>query len=233
MSVEEVSLKLPIRFWNFVEGDVLPEWQEIVDRFEELKVLHRDGKPIYIRFRTGDYAGSVARFVPEEGTDRFGNPYFRLGCTATRDRSRGSKEGYRYEVDVHGTARWTGRSNKPQVNLASYYDDVVWLRGYEGPTSFVMVDKKAVKAAAVEKKIFLDFEANELKVGDRVLYVNIRYGQGTQLDVGKVVRFEAELRSRGRSETFVVVSREGDGVESKVSSPERMVMKFDPGNMNA
>jgi len=225
--VEEVDLYCP--FPNGSRGEkVDPKGQEWIDTINELCQWLRGGKDVYIKLTKGDRKGTIAKFVldpediPKGAETRVQRVYY--------DRK---KYEVRYEIDGYcfrGRLIWDGRRNKIQMTLPDYYTGAHWLKGYAGPTVYERLDKKKVAKKAIESIPQKDIDGKVLKVGDKVLYCNIRYGGGTVLCKGTVKEFKAKVgvgyNDKVRKQVFTIILNEDGEEQSKIESSDCMIKKF-------
>lgn len=197
-------------------ANVEPEGQAFVDALNEMERMLLADEPVYIKFLKGDRAGSIARFEMDHlhdfktanGHQRKGGFNARVNPNARVHVGGRQQHGYRYEGIAHGVALWDGRRNKIKVCVPHGF---AWLKGYEGPTVWEKFDAKAAKKARLDNPQETDIDGKLLAVGDKVLYINSRYGSGSELCHGKVIRFDAT-----RDTTFTIVQQCGTDMESKI-----------------
>ena len=174
---------------------------------------------LFIKFIDGDRKGSIAKFKPSP-------QHHPPSSTAIRYRQRWSshdKNGYDFtNTYFYGIATWTGRSNKPQVNLPNR--DIIILPNYTGPTVWALFDHKAAKAEALKEPDQVDIDGHVLAIGDPVIYINARYGSGMELCHGVIKEFKASVDSR-KTEIFTIVTNIENNVESKISNSSYMIYK--------
>lgn len=172
---------------------------------KNLRENQEAGIPVYLLFVGGDRKGSIARFVSEA------DPEFQ------------GKKRYapRFAYD-YGQCVWDDRKNKIQWTLSGSY--AVWLPDYSGPTVWEKFDVKAAKAKLLDNIKEEDIDGKRLFVGDKVLYINARYGGGAQLCHGTIDRFEAKADSRSHT-VFTIVTEDGKDVESKIQYPGAFIWK--------
>jgi len=171
------------------------------------------GDRVYIGFVTGERVGSIAyildcdlsRIVPKLYRNYYDNKW---GCNA----------------GFSATVGWEKRRNK--INEYIGGTEVVYLPDYQGPTVWEKFDKKAAAAEALARTPMKDREGNEIKEGDRVLYINARYGSGAQLDRGKIISIKATVQKhRDLTVTTFNVEIESDGGEkSVITKPSQSVL---------
>lgn len=86
------------------------------------------------------------------------------------------------------------------------------------------LSSKELRKRLTENPDVTDIDGKPLAVGDNVLYVNSRYGSGTELCHGQIVRFAAKISHYG-NEVFTVVKEDGKEVESKIRYPASYIFK--------
>lgn len=167
--------------------------------------------PIYLKFIDGDRKGSIARW----------NKMYDDVISPNIQRTRNG--GYNHSIKgMHGHCTWDGRNNKIQWSLNS--PQTVWLRGYQGPTVWCKFDAKEAKRKLLKNPGQVDIDGKELDVGDEVLYVNSRYGTGTNLCHGAVARFEAKADSRSHT-IYTIVKERDSNEESKIQYSSDYIFK--------
>lgn len=177
---------------------------------------------LFVRFTSGDRKGSIAHLKPDP--DRSNENNLRIDYS----RSFRNETEYRIEGDLwNGILTWDGRRNKVKTWFPSYYDEFEYLIGYDGPTVWEMFDHKAAKAAVLENPDQKDIDGNVLSIGDKVLYINARYGSGMVLDRGEIKEFKVVADSK-KTEISVIIENQ-DGVVSTLKHPEAMVSKVFAG----
>jgi len=177
---------------------------------------------LYIKFIAGDRKGSIARLIPDTIKNR-------PSKIITRMSTFSDGRNYRIEDDrIYCVAKWDKRSNKVRLNLPNR--DVIFLPNYEGPTVWCLFDKKAAKVEALANNPQKDIDGEILNVGDQVLYINTRYGQGSSLCHGVIREFTAIVDSRS-TEIFTHIENLDvqNGEMSKVSYPHMMIWKKQNG----
>ena len=180
--------------------------------YEKAKV----GK-LYVKFVDGDRKGSIARVQLDpnqnENYAEIINGYGSWNREST------------YEVKnqwIWGTAKWDKRKNSCQIHVPSH--ELVILPNYEGPTIYEMFDRKAAKEALIKNPDQRDIDGKVLAVGDKVLYINARYGSGFVLCHGTIKEFKVSADSKGHAFT-TIVTLDGDDMESSISYPSQMIWK--------
>jgi hypothetical protein len=85
-------------------------------------------------------------------------------------------------------------------------------------------DAKAAKDEILKNPDQKDINGRVLSIGDRVLYINARYGSRMTLDEGSVTEFLVSANSKGHAISVVIESKAGE--ESNLQYPESMVYKL-------
>lgn len=182
----------------------------IMSVYREIETLHKENKPLYVMFKKGDREGSIGKLKLDK---------LNYNVTSRYD-SWEKKMKYHFHGYFSGEITWDGRKNK----VKSFYPhELVWLKDYDGPTVYILQDIKKQKEEILKNVQISDVHGNELSVGDSVIYINARYGQGMILDTGVIDRLETDRRS-----IFVIVKNE-KGVESKIEHYYNMIMKHEKG----
>lgn len=172
-----------------------------------------------IRYLDGDRKGSVARLA---FSDQYKNARPQIGHSS-RSWSRDVTHQIDYQY-IYCVATWDGRRNKVQLP-GGYIDPAEVLIDYDGPTVWEKFDAKAAKAEILKNPDQKDINGKVLSVGDRVLYINARYGSRMTLEEGKVIEFAASANSKAHTITTIIESQTGE--QSSLQYPESMVYKLD------
>lgn len=176
--------------------------KQIYDHLKEKGFCH-------VRVKGGDYEGSIAKFTMNDlNDDKF---YWRINCREIR-------WGVKYAW--YGKLSWKRKRNNPQFILMSSNCDV--LLDYEGEEILKRFDLKKEGKKLLEQDVE-DIDGNKLTKGDKVLYMNLRYGSGGMLCHGTVKSFKAHAR-----DGYVSVIIENDncsGEESECRQPYNQVYK--------
>lgn len=173
---------------------------------------------LYVKFIDGDRKGSIARFVVD-------TQYKHRRAEIVHRWHNWSDQRPQYEIDgnwMAGTAKWDKRKNSCQLHLPS--PEVVFLPNYQGLTIYQMFDRKAAKEKLLASPDQHDIDGKLLAVGDKVLYINTRYGSGSMLCHGVISEFRVSADSKGHSFTTIVKNDEGDE-ESAISYPWQMIWR--------
>jgi uncharacterized Zn ribbon protein len=203
------------------------ELQPHIDTLNEIYDRLERGNRVYVEITAGERKGAIAYI---ELDDRSCN---------RRPRIRHYSDTYRFgrnDDPDHGVAqladdsincilRWDGRRNR--VKWATY-KDTTYLRGYEGPTVWAKFDKKRAAEEVLGKTKVVDRYGRKLKKGDRVLYINARYGCAAQLDKGVITEIKAavKLHSDSRYESIHVHINNDVGEHSEICSPELSIVRL-------
>lgn len=185
---------------------------------EQLKEVYAalNAGTLYCRFIDGDRKGSIARLETEPGCQN-DEPGIYHSYSFTRNSN------WRFESDYFSTiCRWDKRKNK--VKLFLPHRDVELLLDYDGPTVWEKFDANAAKQEALANPDQYDIDGNLLAIGDKVLYINARYGARMVLSHGTIVEFKAVANSYGTTITTIIESEAGE--KSELLYPEDMVYKL-------
>lgn len=173
---------------------------------------------LYVKFIAGDRKGSIARVQIDPSFN-----HHRAEISSVRRYYSDSRQ--QFEITntwIYGIARWDKRKNSCQVHLPN--PEVIFLPNYQGPTVYEMFDKKAAKEALLKNPDQHDIDGKLLSVGDKVLYINARYGSGFVLCHGTIKEFKVTADSKGHSFS-TIVQLDGDDEESSISYPSQMIWK--------
>lgn len=182
---------------------------EFKARVSRLQLSQESGEPLFVKFIGGNYAGSIARM-----------PYDKVVTLRLQPGTRGKV--YCSLSDSPRQCVWDGKRNNIRADLGR--GEIVWLPGYTGPTVLKRFDRKKAKAKLLKNAVMLDIDGETLEVGDSVLYLNIRYGEGSSLAHGSVCRFEADASPSG-GHVFTIVKREDSEEESRISDSAIAIWK--------
>lgn len=195
-----------------------------VERLRQLKEVYDavTNGSAFVRYIDGDRKGSIARvrsaslMLPKEPTIEYSSRVYVSNAF-------GAQSGYRFLNDLFQLeCYWDGRRNKVKESAPCRCFE--FLLDYDGPTVWQKFDAKAAKEQALEDPGQFDVRGNQLNVGDDVVYMNLRYGQGGQLDFGKIKEFKVSADSK-RVDISTVVERE-DGELSTIRHPSNMIWKI-------
>ncbi len=177
---------------------------------------------LHCRFIEGDRKGSIAKLIPD--------PDYALLWPRIEHGSNYYNRNRPYQVKGHyirTIAKWTGRQNK--VKVAFPHLEAELLLDYEGPTVWEKFDAKRAKEEALKNPGQRDIDGNVLNVGDKVLYINARYGARMVLTHGVIKQFKAVADRKGTTITTVV--EDENGQLSDMLYPESMIyLKRNPTN---
>ena len=165
----------------------------------------------HVKIKGGDYDGSIAKFTPTSGDkDKLYSMMY-------------SREG-RWTVKYYwdGRLSWKGKRNNPQFTLMDSTCEVFFECNHEDEV-FQRVDLKKGASKLLEKAI-CDVDSKQLSVGDKVLYMNLRYGCGGKLSHGVVKGFKAHVRDGYVS---VLILNSNGEEESELKYPHYQIYKKD------
>lgn len=158
----------------------------------------------HVKVNGGDYDGSIAKFTLDSNTksNRF---YWRVYCNEVR-------WGVKYYWD--GRLSWKGKKNNPMFTLMNSTCDV--LLNYEGEEVLKRFDLKKEGKKLLEQPVH-DIDGKLLSKGDKVLYMNLRYGSGGKLCHGVVKDFKAHARDGYVS--VIITNAENSSEDSECRQP--------------
>lgn len=201
--------------WHKSEAELLAD-----EGFQNLKIIYdhlMENGFCHVRVNGGDYDGSVAKFTIDKELEDLsykGNElYYEVY-------NRGKWFNVKY--CWHGRLSWKGKRNNPKFTLMNSTCDV--LLDYEGEEILKRFDLKKEGKKLLEQDVE-DVDGNKLSKGDKVLYMNLRYGSGGALCHGTVKSFKAHAR-----DGYVSVIIENDncsGEESECRQPYNQIYKKD------
>lgn len=170
-----------------------------------------DGK-CYIEILEGDYKGSIAIFT-------------QLDYDAVEDvvdyRTLSSTY-YNLKSYWSGRLSWQGKRNNPSFLLRN--GSAIVLPEYSGNTVFKKRNLKAEAEKLLSSAKPADIDGYDIEIGDKVLYMNLRYGSGGILSKGIVKNFKAHARDGYVS--VIVENSDVKGEESQLHYPHRQIFKF-------
>lgn len=191
-----------------------PQAVVLLNEHKLVKQALIDGN-LYGRFIDGDRKGSVTKLIPD--------PSMPTGLIReVKVESSRYNSGYRIEGGyLWCVCTWKGRKNKVKVTLP--HRDIELLIGDSIETIWSKFDAKAAKQEVLKNPNQKDIDGNVLTIGDKVLYINARYGSGMTLERGTVKEFKVVVNSESTSISTII---ESDGGEtSSLTYPQRMVYK--------
>jgi hypothetical protein len=216
-----ITLKNP--FYNGFEDANDPVALEYLAKLKTVFNAFKSGT-LYVRFIDGDRKGSIAhlkvhpQLTYDEPCIGYHRSYYNNSHYRITNESR------------FGVLTWDKRKNKVRHYFPTPRDEVEYLIGYDGPTIWEKFDAKAAKEEILQLQTEHDINGNYLSVGDRVLYVNIRYGSGTTLEIGTIKEFKVSVDSK-RAEVSTVIESDA-GVLSTLKYPSSMVCKIKDDNVS-
>jgi len=192
---------------------------KFLDIYKEMQSYNEQGKPIYIKILTGERRGSIGKFIPNK--DIIHTVYF-----SSYDNT------YRYIAVATGHMVWDGSKNKIRVHLyARGWDpEYSWLKDYTGSTIFKKFNKKKYKEKVLKSITQTDIDGNVLETGDKVLYVNIRYGLGSHLCRGKITGFDVKIsfnNNKKIEKVYTIIKLEGSKEESRIENSNNLILKME------
>lgn len=222
--MEVVKLERP--FYEFKDIDDPQALEHLALVTKVFNALH-DGT-LYCRYIDGDRKGSIAKVSPQDErtvVDRYGRE---IDTAPKIERHRGRYHNdspyYTFENDYFSVfCTWDGRRNK----IKEFFHDsitVEFLLDYDGPTVWQKFDSKAAKEEVLKNPDQRDIDGNVLKIDDRVLYINARYGSAMVLERGTIKEFKAVVDSKSTTITTIIESDKGE--QSSLKHPSTMVCKL-------
>lgn len=203
---------------NGIEPEKKELLQPRVDLFNEIKRRVRDGERVYVGITTGERKGSIAYICSIEGWEQMWerDAYIR-GSWGYHKRARVEN------AQVYSKIGWEGRRNRiecPHTHQIVYFPD------YKGPTVWEKFDKKAAAAKWLKEHPPVDRDGELIEVGDRVLYINARYGGAARLDRGTVKEVKVNVQKWAEDErpTFHVIIETDDGQKSDIKEAQYSVL---------
>ena len=201
-------------------------FDEIMETLQMIKAKIDKDERIYVGITTGERKGSIA--YVKEYDELFVNnlseePH---GCRMTW--GAGGRDNWGHRINIYGlncVLGWEKRRNKIQWN---FYKGTVFLPEYEGPTVWKKFDKKDAVGFYLLENPPKDRDGNLLEKGDRVIYINARYGEGACLDRGVITEIKGNVKVWGERkayETRVFIDND-EGQKSKITKPELAIVKI-------
>lgn len=176
----------------------------------------------YARYTDGDRKGSIVKITFDEAFQTHKRPDFGKRYSGWRSAPNAKEI---INDRFYCIATWQGRRNKVKVSIPNRYEKIEILLDYDGPTVWEKFDAKAAKADLLKNPDQRDINGKLLSIGDRVLYINARYGSRMTLEEGVVQEFVASVNSKTHSFATVIQSKTGE--ESSLQYPESMVYRLD------
>ncbi len=163
---------------------------------------------LFIKVLKGDYKDSIAIFTPLEDSLKddvvirnYGGD-FNISCFWS------------------GRLSWKGKKNNPQFMITP--NSCMILEDYKGNTLLKRFNLKEESKKLLQGSVE-DMDGNTLAKGDKVLYMNLRYGCGGKLCHGTVSDFKAHARQDYLS---VLVSNDFNNDEiSDLNYPHQQIYK--------
>lgn len=178
------------------------------------------GERVYLGITSGERKGSIAyiHFVIDHY--RNGKPGIRYSGGSWDNKVRIKND------TIYCVLGWDKRRNK--IQWSSYQDGTVYLPDYTGPTVWKKYDKKKEAEKYLKEHLILDREDNVLIVGDRVFYINARYGGGASLDRGTITEIKVTMQVHGEQKwptTHVIIKNDDDSM-SDIREHGQSVLKI-------
>lgn len=211
-----------------VGSKIHPYGQKLIMLYNEMGEVQKRGDPIYIKILRGGRKGSIAKFISD--TENYTNNEFLRG-----DYQHQNYGGWRIIYNcygIYGYFIWDGRKNKIMAALNPSFEGRekhAWLKNYNGPTIYKLFNKKQHAEKAIKRTPQKDIDGKILKIGDKVLYCNIRYGCGTELSRGVIKNFKGKTQRSYNdnliTHIYTVILNEDGKTESKIEHSKLMIKK--------
>lgn len=217
--MEAISLKNPYpNGVNECDENLLQPFLDILNEIRD-KIL--DGEKVYIRITSGERKGSIA-YIVKLDPDYNNMPPILRTSNYFRDSTVRINS-----ANLNVILGWEGRRNRIKW---STHTSTEYLRGYTGPTVWEKFDKKATEEKYLEDNPIFDRSGNALSKGDRVLYINARYGCAARLDCGVVKDLKYGIMKTsyndGEAVTPHVIIKNDDGSDSDIKRPSLSILKW-------
>ena len=194
--------------------DIVATYQDIHDKLEA-------GERVYIGYPEGERAGSIG-FIKELECDMDQIIPTVRNSSYYSTRPDGT---WICHAGFHAKIGWDKRRNVVKCYIGH---GKVYFPNFKGPTVWEKFDKKAAEKEATDARIVIDRDGKVINVGDRVLYINARYGGAAQLDRGIITDIKVKVK-KIRSQTYAdlnVYIDNDDGDKSKITGPDKTVLKL-------
>lgn len=198
----------------------IPEEVMAIDQLlNEIKERFEKKEKVYIRVNKGKHKGAIG-FIKKIKS---------FEAEIKRNPGR-ANEWYTWKHHLEVTLGFDDRKNVTSTVACGYRSDE-YLRNYKGKTVWVL-DKLEDKCKKAGEEPIYDMRGNELKVGDIVVFINARYGNGSSLDYGKIDDIKTTVKQTYNGSAFkrhVVVrslrrSKNGNPEQSKINHPENYIL---------
>lgn len=216
--MEVLNLKNP--YLNGFADENDPVALSYLEQLKSVKEALTSGR-LYCRYVDGDRKGSVAKLIPDPAYSHIADRVPDIRYSAS---SWNKGPWYRFENDMFFMiATWKGRKNRVKETW-SYYSQFEFLIGDNIETVWEKFDAKAAKEQILKNPDQKDIDGNVLTVGDKVMFINARYGSRMVLERGTIKEFKAVVDSKKTVITTIIENSEG--ALSTLSYPEDMVCKI-------
>jgi hypothetical protein len=223
--MKKIDLKNPHS--NGVPQSREAELQPHIDVINEIHDRLERGDRVYVEITAGEREGSIAYieldddYCNERPRIHYYNDTYRFGPMGDPDHGVAQLN----HCSINCILRWEKRRNR--IKWATYHD-TVYLQDYKGPTFWVKFDKKQAAKDVLEKTTVVDRYGYKLEKGDRVLYINARYGDAARLDAGVITDIKAKVKLCGhrRYESIHVHIDNDVGEHSEICAPELSIAKL-------
>lgn len=157
--------------------------EEMIKHIRAIKRLVNNCERIYIRYILGPRKGSIA--------------YIRsINYCVAKKRTIHSGKFRKFDMLLEVDLSWDNKRSVIQESLiiSNVPTAFEWLVGYDGPTVWVNKDKKLLAKEILETYPQFDMRGNVIKVGDKVIFINSRYGKAARLDYGVIKELKVSIQ---------------------------------------
>lgn len=213
-----------VKITNFKPEGTSSQWHKDEDSlladegFKNLKKIYehlKTYKYCHVCVLDGDYKGSIAKFTVDDELENSGYRADELYYPV----HNGTKW-FNVKYYWDGRLSWKGKRNNPKFTLMDSTCEVIL--GYEGEEVFKRFNLKVEGEKLLSQDTY-DIDGNKLSKGDKVLYLNIRYGIGGTLCHGIVKSFKAHARDGYVS--VIVENKDNPAEESECHQPFNQIYK--------
>ena len=216
--MENISLKNP--YPNGVKLDDEKQLQPFIDIIDEVRDKILAGERVYVKIISGERKGSIA--------------YIECLDLAYNNDAPSISHSFMYKPptariknpSLNVILRWDKRRNRIKWPT---YDSCEYLRGSTGPTVWEKFDRAAAEKKMLAENDILDRDGIALAVGDRVLYINARYGSGASLDRGTIEKIHFSIKKYQEREFIAVhvIIKNDNGSKSDIKNPNLSILKIE------
>lgn len=217
--MKEINLKTP-----YVPHRHSGPYQPSIDMMQILNDIVNNverKEKVYIKMTNGVFKDSIAyiKTIKEHK------------CEESPDRWSSTPSARQYTINMEVVLAFDDRKNVTTQNI--FNDGFIYLSEYEGPTIWSKTDVKTEAAKIKAETIVHDMRDVQLNEGDTVIYINARYGEGSQLAFGIIdeIKVKVSFNWRGSQEveTLVIIKNleqnsDGAAVVSKIKNPSQYIL---------